>query len=84
MLCRSLSSLSCLYLCLQGLNLTIASNVVLCDPWWNPMLEQQAMDRVHRTGQTKAVNVIKLIAGQSHVPTISHALVSGVTPGRAC
>eukprot|EP01050_Picozoa_sp_SAG11_P020431 SAG11_NODE_3443_length_2445_cov_1.454390_1_plen_196_part_00 len=40
----------------------VRSNVILCDPWWNPMPEQQAMDRVHRTGQTKAVTVTKLIA----------------------
>ena len=41
----------------HGLNLTCASNVILCEPWWNPMPEQQAMDRVHRTGQTKPVTV---------------------------
>lgn len=44
----------------HGLNLTSANNVVLCEPWWNPMPEQQAMDRVHRTGQQKPVTVIKL------------------------
>lgn len=42
----------------HGLNLTCASNVILCEPWWNPMPEQQAMDRVHRTGQTKPVSVL--------------------------
>ncbi len=44
-----------------GLNLTAADTVVLVDPWWNPMGENQAIDRAHRIGQTKKVNVYKLI-----------------------
>ena len=44
-----------------GLTLTAADTVILFDPWWNPMAEQQAMDRAHRLGQTKTVNVYKLM-----------------------
>ncbi|MEK7619481.1 MAG: SNF2-related protein [Patescibacteria group bacterium] len=43
-----------------GLTLTEADTVILYDPWWNPMVERQAMDRAHRIGQTKTVNVHKL------------------------
>jgi SNF2 family DNA or RNA helicase len=45
-----------------GLNLTGADTVVLYDLWWNPAVEEQAADRAHRIGQTKVVQVIKLVA----------------------
>jgi SNF2 family DNA or RNA helicase len=45
-----------------GLNLTTASYVVLYDPWWNPAVEAQAIDRTHRIGQTSTVNAYRLIA----------------------
>jgi superfamily II DNA or RNA helicase len=45
-----------------GLNLTTASYVVLYDPWWNPAVEAQAIDRSHRIGQTRTVIAYKLIA----------------------
>jgi SNF2 family DNA or RNA helicase len=45
-----------------GLNLTNASYVVLYDPWWNPAVEAQAIDRSHRIGQTNTVNAYRLIA----------------------
>ena len=45
-----------------GLNLTGADLVIHYDPWWNPATEDQATDRAHRIGQTKDVDVIKLIA----------------------
>lgn len=45
-----------------GLNLTGADLVIHFDPWWNPAVEEQATDRAHRIGQTKTVEVIKLIA----------------------
>lgn len=45
-----------------GLNLTSANIVVHFDPWWNPVVEDQASDRAHRIGQKNVVNVIKLIA----------------------
>jgi SNF2 family DNA or RNA helicase len=45
-----------------GLNLTTASYVVLYDPWWNPAVEAQAIDRSHRIGQTQTVNAYRLIS----------------------
>ena len=45
-----------------GLNLTTASYVVLYDPWWNPAVEAQAIDRSHRIGQTQNVTACRLIA----------------------
>jgi SNF2 family DNA or RNA helicase len=45
-----------------GLNLTSADYVFLLDPWWNPAVEKQAMDRTHRIGQTKPVFVYKFIS----------------------
>lgn len=46
----------------SGLNLTAADFVFLLDPWWNPAVEAQAIDRVHRIGQTKPVFAYRLIA----------------------
>ncbi|VVM25286.1 COG0553: Superfamily II DNA/RNA helicases, SNF2 family [uncultured Gammaproteobacteria bacterium] len=48
-----------------GLNLTEADTVIHYDPWWNPAVENQATDRAHRIGQTKAVFVYKLIIENS-------------------
>lgn len=45
-----------------GLNLTNANYVIHMDPWWNPAVEEQATDRAHRIGQTKAVTVYRLVA----------------------
>ena len=45
-----------------GLTLTAADTVILYDPWWNPGVERQAMDRTHRIGQDKPVFVHRLIA----------------------
>lgn len=45
-----------------GLNLTEAEYVFILDPWWNPAVEQQAIDRTHRIGQTKNVFVYKFIS----------------------
>jgi SNF2 family DNA or RNA helicase len=44
-----------------GLNLTAADYVFLLDPWWNPAVETQAIDRAHRVGQTRAVFAYRLI-----------------------
>lgn len=44
-----------------GLNLTEADYVYLVDPWWNPAVENQAIDRCHRIGQDKPVIAIRLI-----------------------
>jgi superfamily II DNA or RNA helicase len=45
-----------------GLNLTAAEYVFLLDPWWNPAVEAQAVDRAHRIGQTRQVFAYRLIA----------------------
>jgi superfamily II DNA or RNA helicase len=45
-----------------GLNLTEADYCFLLDPWWNPATEAQAVDRIHRIGQTRNVMVYRLIA----------------------
>jgi superfamily II DNA or RNA helicase len=49
----------------SGLTLTEADYVFLLDPWWNPAVEAQAVDRAHRIGQDKAVNVYRLIAADT-------------------
>ena len=49
----------------QGINLTSADTVVLHDLDWNPQLDRQAVDRAHRIGQTKTVEVIRLITSHS-------------------
>ncbi|WP_025292399.1 DEAD/DEAH box helicase [Sphingomonas sanxanigenens] len=45
-----------------GLNLTRADTVILYDPWWNPAVEAQAIDRAHRIGQTRNIFIHRLIA----------------------
>jgi SNF2 family DNA or RNA helicase len=45
----------------QGLNLTAADYVFILDPWWNPAVEAQAIDRAHRIGQTKRVFAYRII-----------------------
>jgi SNF2 family DNA or RNA helicase len=49
----------------MGLNLTEADYVYLIDPWWNPAVENQAIDRAYRIGQTKHVVAIRLITPNS-------------------
>eukprot|EP01114_Cavostelium_apophysatum_P016220 TRINITY_DN4560_c0_g1_i4.p1 TRINITY_DN4560_c0_g1~~TRINITY_DN4560_c0_g1_i4.p1 ORF type:complete len:1288 (+),score=328.28 TRINITY_DN4560_c0_g1_i4:201-3866(+) len=69
-----------------GLNLTVASRVFLLDCWWNPATEDQAIDRVHRLGQTRPVHVTRFIIKDSieerilelqHRPSGCKALLSG-------
>lgn len=48
-----------------GLNLTAAEYVYLLDPWWNPAVEAQAIDRAHRIGQTRPVFAYRLIAANT-------------------
>ncbi|MEM9016200.1 MAG: DEAD/DEAH box helicase, partial [Verrucomicrobiota bacterium] len=49
----------------SGLNLTSASYVILYDPWWNPAVENQAIDRCHRIGQESKVNAYRLLVRDS-------------------
>jgi SNF2 family DNA or RNA helicase len=48
-----------------GLNLTEADYVYVLDPWWNPAVEAQAVDRTHRIGQDKTVMVYRLVAADT-------------------
>ena len=48
-----------------GLTLTEADYVFVLDPWWNPAAENQAVDRAHRIGQTRAVNVYRMVSADT-------------------
>lgn len=70
-----------------GLNLTAADYVFLFDPWWNPAVEAQAIDRTHRIGQSRPVIAYRLLAKntiedkirhlQQHKAELARQLVSG-------
>lgn len=76
-----------------GLNLTAADTVILYDPWWNPAVEQQAIDRAYRIGQDKPVFVYKLLASgtvedkmlelQARKAGLADTLLSGVASDAA-
>ena len=51
--------------CGAGLNLTVANHVIVLDPWWNPGIEEQAVHRCHRIGQTKPVHIYRCITENS-------------------
>ena len=53
--------LASLGVCAVGLNLTSANQIILSDSWWAPAIEDQAVDRVHRLGQTKDCRVFRLV-----------------------
>lgn len=55
-----------------GINLTAANYVILLDPWWNPAIENQAMDRAHRLGQERMVCVIRMISAHTIEEKILH------------
>lgn len=57
--------LASLSVCSVGLNLVAASQVILGDSWWAPSIEDQAVDRVHRLGQTKRITVFRLVMKDS-------------------
>lgn len=57
--------LASLSVCSVGLNLSKANQVVLMDSWWAPAIEDQAIDRVHRLGQTREVTVFRLVMKES-------------------
>lgn len=48
-----------------GLNLTVASKLYLLDLWWNPAIEEQAIQRVHRIGQLKDVEIVKFVMAKT-------------------
>jgi len=48
-----------------GLNLTCASQCIILDPFWNPFVEDQAIDRIHRIGQIKPVIVHRIVIEQT-------------------
>lgn len=49
----------------EGLTITNANHVILCEPWWNHATHRQAIARVHRTGQTRTVSVYKIVCRNS-------------------
>ncbi len=49
----------------HGLTLTAADYVYLLDPWWNPAVEAQAIDRAHRIGRTRHVVATRLVASDT-------------------
>jgi len=57
--------LASLGVCAVGLNLVAANQIILSDSWWAPAIEDQAVDRVHRLGQTKECRVFRLVVENS-------------------
>ena len=57
--------LASLAVCSVGLNLVAANHVILTDSWWAPSIEDQAVDRVHRLGQTKKTTVWRLVVNET-------------------
>ncbi|KAL8839507.1 MAG: hypothetical protein Q9170_001730 [Blastenia crenularia] len=57
--------LASLAVCSVGLNLVAANQVIMADSWWAPSIEDQAVDRVHRLGQTKPTTVWRLVVDKS-------------------
>lgn len=49
----------------EGLNLQVANHVILIDPWWNPAVEMQAVQRAHRIGQTRVVKAIRFVTANT-------------------
>jgi SWI/SNF-related matrix-associated actin-dependent regulator of chromatin subfamily A3 len=58
---RTTILLASLAVCSVGLNLVAADTVILADSWWAPAIEDQAVDRVHRLGQTRTTTVWRLV-----------------------
>ena len=56
----------------EGITLTASHNIVIIDPWWNPQIIEQAIDRVHRIGQEKDVNVIHMLAANTVDERVHH------------
>ena len=49
----------------RGVDLAAANRVYLLEPWWNPEVDEQAINRVHQIGQTKEVTVVRIVARNS-------------------
>uniref|UniRef100_A0A0A9YKM9 ATP-dependent helicase rhp16 n=1 Tax=Lygus hesperus TaxID=30085 RepID=A0A0A9YKM9_LYGHE len=49
----------------EGLNLQAANYVLIVEPWWNPAVEDQAIQRCHRIGQTREVHAIRFVASDT-------------------
>jgi DNA repair protein RAD16 len=49
----------------EGLNIQVANHVILTDPWWNPAVELQAIQRAHRIGQTREVKAVRFVTKDS-------------------
>ena len=62
--------LASLNVCSVGLNLVAANQVILCDSWWAPAIEDQAIDRVYRLGQTRETTVWRLVMEGSVEDTV--------------
>ena len=56
----------------EGITLTASRTIMIIDPWWNPQLIEQAIDRVHRIGQNKEVNVIHMLAAGTVDERVHH------------
>ena len=58
----------------EGLNLQEASRVYLLEPWWNPAVEMQAIQRAHRIGQSKKVVATRFVTTSANEPTIEQQM----------
>lgn len=69
--------------CGTGLNLTTADHILLVDPWWNPAVEDQAIDRAHRLGQRRPVRALRFVAEHTVEERIleMHAQKRAITEG---
>ncbi len=66
-----------------GLNLTRATHVIFCDPWWNPFVELQAEDRAYRMGQEKPVTIHRLITENTIEEQMTHLQAEKMKLGEA-
>ena len=66
-----------------GLTLTAADHVFLLDPWWNPAVEDQASDRVHRIGQQRPVTIYKRVTEGTIEERIAEANQGDIAAARA-
>ena len=62
-----------------GLNLTAANHVFHFDRWWNPAVEDQASDRAHRIGQTRVVQVHKMVCAGTIEERIDELIAASAT-----